>query len=97
MKIPIALFNMSIHVYFGKTGALRYLKASKKLKYKSHASGLGEVSGFLIWFRDTNNTPVFVHEISHLVDNIIDYYSLNGEEIRAFLSEYLYKEIIKRG
>ena len=93
-KLYVGLFDLTIYLYFGKSEIKRYIKKSKKMGYKSHASGLGEVSGFILWVRYKNNESTLIHEISHLVDNIIDHYSLVGGEIRAFLLEFLYRSII---
>ena len=84
---------MEVCLYVGKNDVKDYLKASKKLKYKPEAKGLGEVSGFLMWVRNGDDMSVIVHELSHMVDNIINHYNLEGGEIRAFLIEYLYYKI----
>lgn len=95
-EISIDIFSATVYLYIGKKEALQYIKSSKKLGYKPNASGLGEVAGFLIWVKNLKDISVIVHEISHLVDNILDYYSVNDREMKAFLSEYLYRRIISK-
>lgn len=95
-KIYINIFDLTIYLYTGKGEIEKYIKKSKSMGYKSHASGMGEVSGFVMWIRDKGNLPIFVHEISHLVDNTLKYYNLKGGEIRAFLTEFLYIKMINK-
>ncbi len=37
---------------------------------------------------------VVLHELTHAVDNIIDYFGFEGTEIRAYLLEYLFNQTV---
>ncbi len=38
---------------------------------------------------------IILHELTHVVDRIIDYFGFEGTEIRAYMLEYLYKQVTK--
>lgn len=94
--IELPIFNMDINVF--SCNESKDFEAQTELTITDED---GIQCGNYMWF-STNEDPLIVHECSHMVDWILevrlDYKPesfLNSTEIRAYMLEWIYKEVKK--
>lgn len=57
---------------------------------------VGRTSGVVMWVRNLQDTPVLVHECTHLVDFWMEYFGFGCGELRAYMIQKVLKKILDR-
>jgi hypothetical protein len=102
MKIfTIPLIDKEVRFYVGEKEWKDFLKASIKngstedADEPSPPKGSGRACGRMVWLYDLKDKKVIFHELSHLVDGVIEYIHSFDSEFRAYIATWIFIEVFK--
>lgn len=100
-KIKLPIVGRELRIYYGAKEFEDYKKACIALGLsKEDAQQLnpnhfsGHCVSDVLWVKDPKDMIVIIHEMTHLIDNLIENIGLEGVEIKAYLTEWLMVEIL---
>ena len=95
ISILLPLLEVTTGWFFGDITSFN--KACAKLDGTEYDLDMARYDGFshgsLVWVRDCFNTNTIIHELTHLVDHVLEAVNVNDHEIRAYCMGYLGSEI----
>jgi hypothetical protein len=56
----------------------------------------GQTVLWFAWVEDPDNKRVIFHELSHIIDNILECLNIKDSEVRAYLSAYLHEGVLDK-
>ena len=99
IKIPV--ISREVRLFYGMKEYPAYQKAMvsmgdneedvKKIKGEDY---FGHCYAEVLWVKNKDDIPTLIHELSHLIDNILSALNIRDGETRAYLLEWLIVEII---
>jgi len=92
-ELRLMPFYNTLYVYIGKCEDVSNITLTR-FNYNLSEYAFGSVgllsksdTRYLMWCNSKNS---LLHEITHLVDSLMKYYSVFDKEFRAYYTEYLY-------
>ena len=101
------MLDIEVQVFVGLDEYPKFQKVCKRdgdktisVHPKTDKCIAGRNYGSNLWFRKISKTPKgignIVHECVHAVKEIMNYMGLEDEEVKAYMTEYLVVQILKR-
>ena len=100
----VPLYGFRVSFFFGKDRRremFKYIASQLKEELpdgwdESEEASSGTTYAGGVWVKDKDDTPVLVHELYHLVQNVRRSLGKLGEETEAHLMGYLYEKVLTK-
>jgi len=95
ISILLPLFEVTTCWFFGDTAL--FVKACNELEGTEYDLDIKKYNGFshgsLVWVEDKWDTNTIIHELTHLVDHVLEAMGVDDNETRAYCMGYLGEKI----
>ena len=98
----IPLISKTFSVYHGEEDWGRFNRASIKAgAYKESLDapcpekGSGRAFGGWVWVRSISDTAALIHELSHVLDNLMEQLRSSDSEFRAYCTEWVIDTVLE--
>jgi len=99
-RFKVPLVNIALVIYSGEDEWERFKTqtikkgAAESLKTKCPSGG-GRAWGSWLWVYNIHDSNTLYHELSHFIDDTMDDLHSKDTEFRAYITGYVYENVIK--